>query len=83
MENLEILEQMAANQKIQAHTIMNLTMVLDNVCRRIVDLEQCVERMSGYIASQEILGNTVLPKNKTKGRVIPLSIVAREIASEK
>lgn len=90
MENIELLEhvvRMQGVQNVQAQNIEMLTKTLNLVCQRIIALEACMKKASGVIdqqveAIEMIMGNTTLPKNKTKGRVIPISLVAREIAGD-
>lgn len=83
MQTIELLKHMVRMQDVQtmqAQTIANMTKTLELACVRIMALESAMQRADKVVG--DILGNTVLPKNKTRGRVIPLSLVARQAAIE-
>lgn len=75
MQTIELLEHIVRLQGelyLQAQTLETMTKTLNLACQRIVALEEQLRP----------LGNNTLPKNKTSGRVIPLSLVARDIARD-
>ena len=89
METIELLEHMVRMQgelHAQAKTIETMTKTLNLACRRIVDLEHCMERAEGIVRQnvndiEEILGNNTLPKNKTKAhKKFHLTLIARQAA---